>query len=161
MTVSFEIALHQGCRLRETSVPMSDVDVTRRTITFRAKGRRGTPHVFTTSLHPGLDGLMEQLRKAGARQTCAMPAMAGRLWWSFRQENKLGHTTFHATRVTVVTRLARAGVPIQQAMRFVGHADETVHAIYQKLQADDLSACTDALSFGKPARIRRGGAARL
>jgi len=147
MTICFEIALHQGCRLMETSVPLSDVDMKRKTITFRAKGRNGEPHIFTTTLHPALIPLMKDLAAAKAERTCNLPRMAGKAWWSFRQENNLGHTTFHATRVTVVTRLARAGVPIQQAMRFVGHADETVHKIYQKLQADDLSSCTDALKF--------------
>jgi integrase len=57
------------------------------------------------------------------------------------------HATFHCTRVTVITRMARAGVPIQQAMAYVGHADQTVHRIYQRLQADDLTKCTEALRF--------------
>jgi hypothetical protein len=30
-------------------------------------------------------------------------------------------------------------------MRFVGHASETVHRIYQRLTVSDLQACLDAI----------------
>ena len=32
-------------------------------------------------------------------------------------------------------------------MAYVGHADQAVHRIYQRLQADDLTRCTEALRF--------------
>lgn len=41
MTVSFEVALHHGCRLSETAVPMEGVDPVAGTIRFSAKGRGG------------------------------------------------------------------------------------------------------------------------
>ncbi|HYC69996.1 MAG TPA: tyrosine-type recombinase/integrase [Opitutaceae bacterium] len=161
MTVSFEIALHQGCRLRETSLPLEDIDLERRTITFRAKGRNGEPHVFTTALNPALLPLVQELRAARSGLTCTLPRFAAKEWWQLRKEIGLGHTTFHATRVTVVTRLARQGVPIQQAMRFVGHSSRIVHQIYQKLAAEDLSKCTAALDFSAPpTRGTRRAAAR-
>jgi integrase len=150
MTVSFEIALHQGCRLRETSVPMTQVDLVRGTITFDAKGRNGRAHVFTTALHPGLRPLLEELKAAGAERTCILPRMAAREWWGLRKELGLGHTTFHSTRVTVITRLARAGIPQAQAMRFVGHANEAVHRIYQRLKVEDLGNCLGALDYSGP-----------
>jgi hypothetical protein len=43
--------------------------------------------------------------------------------------------------------MARAGVPIAQAMAYVGHADQEIHRIYQRLQAPDLSRVQAALSF--------------
>lgn len=150
MTISFEIALHQGCRLRETSLPLSDIDEAAGKITFHAKGHK----VFTTQLHPGLVSLIGQLRAAGLSRTCELPRMVTKYWhWFLKGRPERGwkgvcpHATFHCTRVTVITRMARAGVPIQQAMAYVGHADETVHRIYQRLQADDLSRCTAALRF--------------
>jgi len=157
MTVSFEIALHQGCRLSETSLPMSRVDEKRRTIQFHAKGRNGQPHVFTTALHPGLVDLITTLRQAGATDTCHLPPMAAKEWWKFRRDVGLGHTTFHSTRVTAITRMARANVPQAQAMRFVGHANEAVHRIYQKLKVEDLSACTAALDFSSPRKAGTQG----
>jgi hypothetical protein len=57
----------------------------------------------------------------------------------------LRHLCFHCTRVTVITRLCRANVSESQAMRFVGHASETIHRVYQRLRAEDVSACVSAL----------------
>jgi integrase len=148
MTVSFEIALHQGCRLSETQVPMDAIDLDRRTIRFAAKGRDGgEPHVFTTALHPALIPLVTELQAAGAAFTCRLPRMAAKEWWALRKRIGLEHTKFHSTRVTVITRLARAGVPESQAMAYVGHASQTIHHIYQRLRAEDLSLCTQALAF--------------
>lgn len=150
MTISFEIALHQGCRVSETSLPLTDVDLPRQRITFHAKRAK----VFTTQLHPALVPLIRNLKDAGVERTCVLPRFATRDWSILlRGRTECGrvgicpHLTFHSTRVTVITRMARAGVPIQQAMAFVGHADQTVHRIYQRLQADDLTRCTEALRF--------------
>jgi site-specific recombinase XerD len=153
-TVCLEIAIHQGCRLTETSVPMSDVDEIRGTITFRGKGRNGVARVFTTQMHPELRTLMSRLRAAEATRTCILPKMAGKVWFFDFREAGVMEASFHCTRVTVITRMARAGVPEQQARRFVNHSSKAVHAVYQKLRAEDLTLCTQALSFaptaGKP-----------
>ena len=150
MTISFEIALHQGCRVSETNLPLADIDLKNNRITFHAKRAK----VYTTKLHPALVPLIRQLKESGIERTCSHPKMATRDWSIFLkgrlERNRDGvcpHLTFHSTRVTAITRMARAGVPIQQAMAYVGHADQTVHRIYQRLQADDLSRCTEALSF--------------
>jgi integrase len=147
MSHSFEIALHQGCRLSETSLPMEQVDLKRGTIRFIAKGRNGEPHVFTTALHPGLRDLFGKLKKSQAQRSLTLPAMASVAWMKFFREHGMRHLCFHCTRVTAITRLARAGVPISQAMRYVGHANEAVHAIYQRLGHDDLGDAVSALSF--------------
>lgn len=146
-TVSLEIAMHQGCRLMETSVAMSEVDEVRGNITFAGKGRDGRPRIFTTSLHPALGPLMRQLRAEGATRTCHLPKMAGKEWFFGFREAGVEGASFHCTRVTVITRMARAGVPVQQAMRFVNHSSRAVHAIYQRLKPEDLSACTAVLNY--------------
>ena len=152
MTICFEIALHQGCRLSETSLPMDSIDLAAGTIRFIQKGRR----VFTTRLHDALHPLIAELRAAGAITTCTLPHMAAKHWhWFFKGRFDKGHhqpgvaarLCFHCTRVTVITRMARAGVPIQQAMAYVGHADSAIHRIYQRLAAPDLSRATAALTF--------------
>jgi integrase len=148
MRVSFEVAIHQGCRLMETSLPLDRVDLARKTVQFSAKGRgHGEKHVFTTQLHPGLIPLMRELRESGAKVTCTIPQMGAKDWHYFFKEIKLPHLCFHCTRVTAITKMARAGVPVSQAMAFVGHASETIHRIYQRLAASDLDRAVAAISF--------------
>jgi hypothetical protein len=48
------------------------------------------------------------------------------------------HLCFHCLRVTYVTRLAQAGVPLSLAMRLTNHSDELVHRIYQRLGVEDV-----------------------
>ena len=150
MRVSFEIAIHQGCRLQETSVPWDRVDFGRNTIAFLAKGRNGEPHEFTTKLHPELKPILQELkaRSSGGERTCILPVMAAKEWHFFFKEIGLPHLSFHCTRVTVITRMARAGVPIQQAMAFVGHASEAIHKIYQKLKPADTGNAVAAINPG-------------
>lgn len=142
MRVAFEIAIHQGCRLRECAIPLEDFDLKRTSLTFRVvKGDRP----FTTALHPNLIPMVKKWREEGRRLTCEMPSMPSKAWWLLFRRLKLKHLCFHCTRVTVITRLARAGVHQSQAMRYVGHASETIHRVYQRLSVEDLSACVAAL----------------
>jgi integrase len=140
MRTSFEIAIHQGCRLRETRVHRSDVDLERRVITFHAKGH----NVFATQLH---DSLVPLLRSRFAKHEWSLefPPMPSKKWHDFFKRVGLSHLCFHCTRVTVVTRMARAGVPIQQAMAYVGHANELIHSIYRRLKPADLSSAVAAI----------------
>lgn len=162
MSVSFEIALHQGCREQETQIPIDRIDWAAGTIRFHAK----RAEVYTVPIHPGLRPLLEQLRGAGARTTCTLPPMASRHWTRFfkgRAERSepafLGHLCFHCSRVTVVTRLARAGVPLQQAMAYVHHANELIHRVYQRLRPADVTGCHAALAFPESATGSDGGLA--
>ena len=156
MTVSFEIAYYQGCRLSETRVAMTDVDEARGEIRFFTKGRGDGRREHLTALHPALVPLIKQLRAAGATHTCTLPRMAAKEWWALRQKLKLGHTCFHSTRVGVISEMARKGVPEQQAMRYVNHSSVSVHRIYQKLNVRDLQACVTALNFS-PGSATTGG----
>ena len=148
MTPCFEIAIHQGCRLKETSVPFSRINIAARTIQFHAK--RGK--IFTTRLHANLVPLLTAIKATGAKETCLLPRMPGKEWhWFFKGRAERGrapflpHLCFHCTRVSVVTRLARAGVPIQQAMAYVGHANELIHRIYQRLKPADVGLAEAAI----------------
>lgn len=142
MTMAFEIAIRQGCRLAETRVHRSQVDFARGVITFRAKGGK----VFGTKLHPDLAPLLKaRFAKHEWSHDCTNPIPASLQWRAFFDRIELPHLSFHCTRVTVITRMARAGVPIQQAMAYVGHASSTIHRIYQKLKPADLSAAAAAI----------------
>lgn len=147
MTISFEIALHQGCRLTETQVPLDRIDEDAGTILFMGKGRNGQKKPIMTSLHPALKPMIKELRQLGVQSTCELPSMAAKIWWSLRKEIGISHTTFHSTRVTVITRFGQQGVPEAQAMAYVGHSSRAVHAIYRKLKPVDLGSCHAALSF--------------
>src|SRR5581483_3995837 len=142
MRTAFEIAIRQGCRFSETCLPLTDVDTRTNEITFTIKGGRR----HTTALVPALRPLFVKMKKEGRRMTYDMPAQRARNWHRFFRRIGLPHLSFHCTRVTVITRLARAGVPEQQAMRFIGHSTLEVHRIYQKLKPGDLSQCTAVLS---------------
>jgi hypothetical protein len=130
-------------------------------ITFDAKGGK----TFTTKLHHGLTPLIRRLRSEGRERTYEMPTQTGREWTRFFRKIGMPHLCFHCTRVTVITKLCRANVSESQAMRFVGHASETIHRVYQRLRAEDVSACASALRIpsneirdSQPARPRREGA---
>jgi integrase len=147
---SFEIARHQGCRLAETRIHLrNDVDLVRGTITFRTKTRKA----HTTSLHSKVAKLVEDLIREGHNYSWDAPeGYVPALWAAHRWHlfcKRIGLTeqgkSFHCLRVTVITRLARAGVARSQAMAFVGHSESATHSIYTRLQPEDLSACLRAV----------------
>ena len=45
-----------------------------------------------------------------------------------------------------ISSLKRAGVPISLAMAYVGHANETIHRVYQRLKPGDVGPAVAALS---------------
>jgi len=148
MQVSFEIAAFQGCRLSATSLPLSGVNIEEGTIRFTEKRRgNGQLHIFTTFLHHGLRPLMASLKASGATVTCTLPQMPSKEWWAFFREIGLPHLCFHCLRVSAITRMAQAGVPIAKAMRYVSHASLTIHRIYQRLAPEDLECAAAAVSF--------------
>ena len=168
MSVSFEIALHQGVRLAATMVPMERVHLDPRTdpekklnldrMTVLTKGRNGEPKVQTLPLHPALRGLMLALRAAGARHTCELPRMASKEWWKFRRDHELSHLRFHSTRATLATELARANVPLQKAKEMLGHKSEAVHLAYLHLSAADVADELGAIDFSTRVKPASAGA---
>ena len=57
-----------------------------------------------------------------------------------------GKLDIHALRHCAASRMARAGVPVMQAARLLGHADvRTTSAIYAHLDAEDLRGAVNAL----------------
>jgi integrase len=150
LTVSFEIARYQGCRISETRLHVTrDVDLNARTITFHAKGQKD----FVTALHPKLIPLFEKLRADGREYTWEQGGSyrqwASLQWHKFLKRiglpARLPNVCFHSNRVSIVTRLARNNVPISKAKAYVGHANGFIHETYQRLTAQDVAGCTDAV----------------
>ena len=86
MRISFEIAMHQGCRFSETCVPLKDVDLARNEITFTIKG--GKRH--KTTLIPALRPLFERLIAQGRETAFEMPDQRARPWHRFFHKKGLG-----------------------------------------------------------------------
>ncbi len=148
MQISFEIAIHTGCRQSETQIDLRDVDFKRKTITF-ANPKGGKARAFTVPMPSALEPLLRSLKDSGAKYTLDNPPyMLGKNWWCFfRHELKRPELCFHCARVTFVTRLARAGVPLSAAMRLVNHSSTLVHRIYQRLGVDDVRQWESAIAI--------------
>lgn len=148
LQVSFEIALAQGCRLNETWLPLSAVNLQEMEITFLAKGRNR----YVAPLNPSLIPLFKRLKKANRTHTYTRPRMGSLIWFKFfarlrKRHPELANTSFHSTRVTVVSRAERAGVPEKVAMALVNHSSTTVHRIYRKIKRQELKSVWAALDL--------------
>lgn len=143
MSIAFEIAIYQGCRLSETEVELKNLNLAKREITFHAKGGK----IFRTQLHKQLIPLFHKMISERRKKTFDLPDLPSKIWWRFFKSIGKPKLCFHCTRVTVVTRLARAKVPIAEAMRFVGHASQTIHRVYQRIGTEDLNECVSALVY--------------
>lgn len=146
MQTAFEIAIHQGCRLSATQIPMERIDFKNNTIRFHEKGGQ----VFTVPMHPDLRPHLLKLKAAKREVTCVLPRFASRNFGRVMRDIGLPHT-FHCSRVTVITRFARAGVSQQRAMAYVHHGSWAVHKIYQRLMPADVADCHAALDFSSSA----------
>jgi len=144
MRLSFMIALHTGCRLSETSLEMACVDFKRNTITFPTP-KGGRKRAFTRPLPEALRGILWELR--ARKKSHEIPAHASRSFARFFKRCGAEGVTFHNLRVSYVTRLHRASVPLSVAMRLVNHSSEIVHQIYNRLSVDDVMPWKDVPLF--------------
>jgi integrase len=145
MRDSWTIAMCQGVRLNETNCPLSRIDLKMGTISVIGKGG----HVHTAPLHPQVAVIARTAIKVG-RDTLLdiLPKKASLRWSRFFDKLGMKHLTFHSTRVTVVTRLARAGESKPKVMAYVGHASETVNDVYMRLSAPDVAGLFSHLRVG-------------
>jgi hypothetical protein len=146
MRTAFEIALHTGCRLRETRIPLSCINFAESKVTFPTP-KGGEHRAFSIPMPSALRPLFEELRGSGNGFTLEFPFQPSRRWQQFFLKLKKPHLCFHCLRVTYVNRLRRAGVPREAAMRLVNHASELVHGIYQREKVEDVAQWRDAVRF--------------
>jgi integrase len=146
MQNAFEIALHTGCRLRETRIQLACIDFKEGKTTFPAP-EGGEDRAFSVPMPSALRPLLERLRKAKKKFTVEIPFQPSRRWQQFFIKLKLPHLCFHCLRVTYVNRLRRARVPRDAAMRLVNHSSELIHQIYQREKIEDVVQWRDALQF--------------
>ncbi len=146
MGMAFEIALHTGCRLRETRIPTSCLDFAENKITFPSP-KGGEARAFSVPMPSALRPRFEQLRRSKQKFTLEFPFQPSRRWQQFFIKLKLPQLCFHCLRVTYVNRLRRAGVPREAAMRLVNHSSELIHQIYQREKVEDVMKWSDAVVF--------------
>lgn len=134
MQESWEVAMLQGCRLSETAVPMVRINIKHKTISFIGKGGK----IHTSPLHLKLMRLVKKAKAEKREFLVYLPKHPSKCWSQFFDRIGLPHITFHSTRVTVVTKLALAGYNRQMTKAYVGHASDTVHDVYTRIEAPDV-----------------------
>lgn len=146
MQNAFEISLHTGCRLLETSIPMKCVNFDENKITFPTP-KGGEVRAFSVPMPSALRLLFEKLRDAKKQCTVEFPFQPSRKWGEFFKKLGMPHLCFHCLRVTYINRLRRAGVPRDVAMRLVNHASSLIHQVYQRERVEDVAQWRDAVRF--------------
>lgn len=149
MQRSWQIAMATGCRLRETEIDIRNVDLVGGSLHLPSP-KGGRARAYTIPLPASLRQLFEGMLAEGERKTLTIPFQPSRAWRAFFDELGLKHLCFHCTRVTFVTRLARAGAPLGVAMALVNHSSELVHRLYRRTRADELSGWADRIAAAPP-----------
>ncbi len=146
--VVFLLGLHQAARLRQCAVPLDAIDLRSGVIHWPAGIMKGArPH--SQPIDPELARIIDARRQAGHRTLCDLPQFPSIEFRQLLDSLGLQHLVHHGLRVTLVTNMAKGGVPIAQAMRFVGHSGLSVHQIYIKLGASDLLGVFDRIRAAK------------
>jgi integrase len=153
MQIAFETALHTGCRLRETRLPMNCIDFKEGKITFPSP-KGGEDQAFSIPMPSALRPRLQVLHQEKRKFTLEFPFQPSRRWQQFFIKIKKPQFCFHCLRVTFVNRLRRAGVPREAAMRLVNHSSELIHQIYQREKVEDVAQWRDAVSFPAEAHER-------
>jgi integrase len=136
MRVSYMIAWHTGCRLTETRLHIpTQIDLNRAVIRFRTKAHKDSLAEFP--LPQQLVPLFARMIAEGREWSYAMPNNPAAKWCRFFRSIKLGHLSFHCTRVTFVTRCYEAGIPRDMVKRLVGHSSDLAHDVYPRLEVTD------------------------
>lgn len=144
MADAWAVAMLQGCRLRQTACPLDRIDLERDII--RLPAQKGKEH--TMPLHSALRALVAKRQAEKATLLVEMPKAPSKHWRNFFDRIGLKEISFHSTRVTVNTRLLRAGFSTAQVMATVGHSREQTNIIYRRLSPADVKVPLETLSVG-------------
>lgn len=143
---TFILGACQAARLRQCAVPLCDINLERRRITYRkTKGGKPFTQPLAAKAIPELRRIIAAREKEGASTLCEIPLLPSVEWRRFLDKLGLPHLSHHGLRTTWITRAALSGgVTEAQARRFVNHGSGAVHLLYQKLNADDIALVADA-----------------
>lgn len=141
MRDSWKIYMFQGCRMAEVEVPLDRVDHASGAITFKLKGGR----MHTTAMHRQVGEIARRRASEGEKLLVKLPKSPSKDWIKFFRSVGIEGISIHCTRITAITRLARAGLSEVQTMEYIGHCSAEVHAIYRRFRACDLRHVGEAL----------------
>jgi site-specific recombinase XerD len=144
MSRSFNLALRTGLRSAETRLVRSQVDWPNKLLRIEnPKGGRA----FSIPIYSSIEPLIRKWWEGGDEAFWEPPegTLSGLSWTKFFREIGLGHLCFHCTRVTFISRGARAGIPEGMMMKLVNHASEEVHRIYQRLPPGDAARLVETI----------------
>ena len=156
IAVTFLLGLYQAARLRQCMVPIADIDLKNKRITYwktvdgrpLTKGNKPFTQPIDDRLLPKLREIIAARKAGGHRSLCDLPsAIPSVEWREFLDVCGLPRLVHHGLRVTWITRAAVSGVPMALAKRFVNHGSTSVHEIYQRLYADDIAHVPGALNL--------------
>jgi site-specific recombinase XerD len=158
MQTCFEICLLTGCRRHESSINFNDIDLEKRLIRF-VDPKGGPKRAFTIKFTRALVPLLQRLKDKGYEKTLELPEKKRE--WKFTGTNHFSRffkairhrlsnpgICLHCTRVTFISRHARAGTPQRVVMQLVNHANTAVHQIYSRFSFEDVP--DSALEIGLP-----------
>ncbi len=144
--VTFLFGLYQASRLRQCAVPLRSIDVARGLINYPdeiVKGRKGFSQPINPEFLPILKAIVEKRKALRHSTVCDIPGKGevppSVQWRKFLDTLNLQHLSHHGLRATFITRAALAGVPEAMTRRFVSHASQQVHEIYQRITAADVA----------------------
>ena len=120
------------------------LDFDRMAITFESP-KGGRSKAFTRPLPTALESTFRPLCDRAFSHD--FPAQPSRGFQNFFKRVCIRHVCFHCLRVSYVTRLHRAAVPVSAAMRLINHSSEAVHRIYQRLNVEDVRPYADVSLF--------------
>jgi hypothetical protein len=161
MRVTFLLGLYQAARLRQCEIPLADIDLERKRITYwkrldgkpLVKGDKPFTQPLDERLVQPLAKIVAERRNGGHAALCEIPRFPSLLWRRFLDSLKLTTLSHHGLRVTWITRAATSGkdgqrgIHLSEAKRFVNHGSSSVHAIYQRMNADDISHVPAAMNL--------------
>ena len=153
MRRAFHLALQTGLRFAETALHRSQVDWLNRVIQIE-QPKGGRRKAFAIPIYDAIEPLLREWWASGEPLFWSVPAdqrsFTGLMWTKFFRRIGLPHLCFHCTRVTFISRGARAGISEGMMMKLVNHASSEVHRIYQRLPPEDAQRLVSAIAIPRP-----------
>jgi len=148
---SFEIAINTGLRFSETRIRLANIDADIKTACIE-KPKGGKKKAYSIPIPTVLRSMLSGCKAARETYTWTVPEddrpFTGLAWSKFFSELNLGEGfCFHCTRVTFITRGARAGIPEHVMMKLVNHASSEIHRIYRRVSVQDVAQYVDRIEI--------------
>lgn len=147
------ILMRQGCRIAETNIPIDRIDTQAMTVRIKIKGGK----MHTQSLHPDLLPIVARAVSEGRATLLDAPTITSwsSVWCAFFKDLGMPYSA-HSCRVTVITRLLRAGHSPVMVCNFISHTLE-VNRIYRRLKPHDSASLLATLGASPSLPTSNGG----